>query len=414
MPYELFLALRYLRSRRRRRLARVTAFLAIIGIAFGVAALIVALALADGFRDEMRDKILRGTAHLTVMRADGQPLADYHGVAERISKVAGVTGASPTTYDGAVVSGPNASAYAVLRGIDGGSVPARLELQRTLVAGSWQALFEPPVGENNEPRLPNVILGSELAKRTGLQVGDVAEIIPASASLVRRAPVYRHVRVAGIFRSGLFEYDSTWIYLSFDRAAIFAGPDRAASLISVEVRDLDDVKQVATKVRAAIGNGYTTTDWQQANSQLFTALELERRVGMFVIALIILIAALNITSTLVLVVVERRADIAILRTMGGTAKSIMIVFMIEGALIGALGAVAGVALGRAACFVGNHYQLVRLPSDVYSISSVPFNSHLRDVLGAALVAFVLTLLATIYPAQAAARVRPVEILRDAG
>ncbi|MCU1267046.1 MAG: hypothetical protein JWM21_3364 [Acidobacteria bacterium] len=412
MPYELFLALRYFRSRRRRRMARVTALLAIVGIAFGVASLIVALALANGFRDEMRDKILRGTAHITVMRADGQPLADYRQVIERLRQVPNVNAASPTTYDGAVVSGPSASAYAVLRGIDGASTSARRELERTLVTGSVDSLFEPAVSENNETRLPNVILGSELAKRTGLQVNDVAEIIPASASLIRKAPIYRHVRVAGIFRSGLFEYDSTWTYLSFERAAIFAGPDRPASLISIEVQNPDEVKQVAANVRAALGNGYTAIDWQEANLQLFTALALERRVGMIVIALIILIAALNITTSLILVVVERRSDIAILRTMSATTKSIMAIFMIEGAVIGVIGVVMGVALGQAACFAGNHYHLVQLPAAVYSIGAVPFNSQLRDVLLAAAVAFFLSLLATIYPAQAAARVRPVEALRE--
>ncbi len=370
MPYEVFLAFRYLRSRRRRRLARVTAGLAIIGIAFGVAALIVALALGNGFHDELRDKILSGTAHLTVTRADGQAMPDYHEICERIRRVVGVTSASPTTYDGAVLTGPTGSSYAVLRGIDSESIPVRLELQRTLMQGSATTLFETSVDEHNEPRLPNVVLGSELAKRTGLQLNDVAEIIPASASLVRHAPVYRHVRVAGIFRSGLFEYDSTWIYLSFDRAAIFAGAERAASLISVEV------------------------------------------VGMLVISLVILIAALNITTTLVLVVVERRSDIAILRTMRAKPGSILLVFMIEGAVIGAVGSIIGVLLGQLACVVGNHYKLVRIPADVYSIATVPLNSHLRDALLAAVVAFLLSLLATIYPAQAAARVRPVDALRE--
>ncbi|MDQ2855308.1 MAG: ABC transporter permease [Acidobacteriota bacterium] len=412
MPYELFLALRYLRSRQRRRMARVTALLAVIGIAFGVGSLVVALALANGFRDEMRDKILRGTAHLTVTRNDGQPLADYRDVIRRIRAIPEVTAASPTTYDGAVVSGPNASAYAVLRGVDTGSTTTRFELQSKLTAGSLDSLFEPPVNENNEPRLPNVILGSELAKRTGLQVNDVAEIIPAGASVARRAPIYRNVRVAGIFHSGLFEYDSTWIYLSFERAAVFAGPDRPASLVSVEVQNVDDIKQVGAKVRVALGNDYTTVDWQEANQQLFNALALERRVGMIVIALIILIAALNITTSLVMVVVERRSDIAILRTMGAAAKSIMAVFMIEGAVIGGIGAMIGAVLGQAACLAGNRYRLVRLPADVYSITSVPFNSQLRDVLLAAAVAFSLSLLATIYPAQAAARVRPAQALRE--
>jgi lipoprotein-releasing system permease protein len=412
MPYEFFLALRYFSSRRRRLLGRATALAAVVGIAFGVAALIVALALANGFRDEMRDKILRGTAHINVTRADGQPMPDYTAVTERIRKVDGVTGASATTYDGAVLSGPGGSAYAVLRGIDDKSATARLELQRILIEGSIASFFEPATRESRETKLPGVIIGADLAKRAGLHVGEVGEIIPASASLAKLAPVYRHVQVTGIFRSGLYEYDSTWIYLPLETAAAFAGTSRAASVISVEVRDIYDVRRIAANLRAALGNGYTTIDWQEANRQLFTALALERRMGFFIIALIILIAAINITTTLVLVVVERQSDIAILGAMGATNRNIMSVFLIEGAMIGALGAAIGLVLGTAACFIGNHYKLVRLPADVYSIGNVPFNAHLRDALMAALVAFLLSLLATIYPARAAARVRPVEILRE--
>lgn len=412
VPYELFLAFRFLRSRRNRRLARVTALLAIVGIAFGVGALIVALALANGFRDEMQSKILRGTAHLTVMRADGQPIADYRAVTASIRNVDGVVDASATTYDGAVLSGPNGSAYAVLRGVDSESASARLEIQQTLVQGSSASLFEAAVSESGESKLPNVIVGTELAKRTGLHVGDVAEIIPASASLAALTPVYRHAQVSGLFRSGLFEYDSTWIYLSLDRAVIYAGGAQTASVISVRVRDIYDVKRIAANVRARLGNNYATIDWQEANQELFAALSLERRVGMLIILLIIFIAALNITTSLILVVVERRSDIAILRTMGGTRRSIMAIFMIEGAVIGLLGSAIGIIFGTAACVAGNHYKLVRLPADVYSIGSVPFNSHPRDVLLAALIAFLLSLLATVYPGQAAARVRPVELLRE--
>jgi lipoprotein-releasing system permease protein len=412
MPYELFLALRYLRSRRRRRLARVTAVLAIAGTAFGVGALIVALALANGFSDEMRDKILRGTAHITVMRTDGQPIAEYRDLTQRARRIEGITDAAATTYDGAVLSGPNGSAYAVLRGLDKDSARAQRELQQSLIEGQTDKLFEPSVNESNEPQLPSVILGAELARRTGLQVGDVAEIIPASASLAKSAPVYRHVQIAGIFRSGLFEYDSTWIYLSLDRAAVFAGSARAASAISVAVNDIYDVQRIAASLRAALGSNYATLDWQEANRQLFAALALERRVALLIIALIILIAALNITSTLILVVIERRSDIAILRTMGASGASINAIFMIEGAVIGALGAAIGIFLGKVTCFAGNHYKLVRLPAEVYSIGAVPFNSHLRDIVLAAVIAFLLSLLATIYPAQAATRVRPVEMLRE--
>lgn len=412
MPFEIFLALRYLRSRRRRRLARVTALLAVIGVAAGVGSMIVALALANGFRDEMRDRILSGTAHITIMRADGQPMPDYRELVSRTIRIKDVVGASPTTYDGAVVTGSKTSTYAVLRGIDPRSGSARTEIEKTLIAGQVDSLFEPAVNAYGQPQFPNVIIGAELARLTGLKLGDTAELIQASASVARNAPVRRNVFIAGIFRSGLFEYDSTWIYLSFDRAAIFAGSEQAASLISVEVKNVNNVESVAANLRTAFGENFMIIDWKQANVRLFSALELERRAGMLVIALIILIAVLNITTTLVLVVVERRADIAILKTMGAKAASIVLIFVTEGSLIGVIGALTGALLGWLACVAGNHYKLVRLPEDVYSIGSVPFNVRLSDTLISSLLAVGLTMLATLYPAFAAARMKPVEIFRE--
>jgi lipoprotein-releasing system permease protein len=411
MPYEIFLAVRHLRSRHRRRLARATALIAVVGIAVGVAALIVALALANGFRDEMRDKILRGTAHLTVMRSDGGPMAEYQDVANRIASIAGVINATGTTYDGAVVIGPRASAYAVLRGIDGTSAQVTADIGRSLIAGSVDPITEARAEEQD---FPPVILGAELAARSGIKLGDAAEIIAANSAFVSSSGNKRHVRVAGIFRSGLFEYDSTWIYLPLDTATAFSGNAHAASLISVQVKDIYDVKQTAAAVRQMLGSSYTTVDWQEANRPLFTALALERRIGIVIIALIILIAALNITTTLILVVMERRRDIAILNTMGATTKSIMSIFVIEGALVGMLGAIAGVLLGAFAVLIANRYQLISLPPDVYSISNVPLNLHFRDLAFAALVAFGLSIVATIYPARAATRIRPAEMLRDTG
>jgi lipoprotein-releasing system permease protein len=408
MPYEVFLALRYLGSRRKRRLARVTALLAVCGIAVGVAALIVALALANGFRDEMRDKILEGSAHLTVMRSDGQAMPDYGALAARIAGVQEVTSASGTTYDGAVLVGPKGSAYAVLRGVDGASRQSILDLGRTVVAGSATPLFE---AKNQS--LPNVIVGAELATRTGLRVGDTAEVISASPGLSSSSS-RRHVRVAGIFRSGLFEYDATWIYLPLETAAAFAGGQHNATVISVQVRNIYAVKDTAAKIRESLGGSYTIVDWQEANRPLFTALALERRIGLVIIVLIILTAALNITTTLILVVMERRQDIAILNAMGARARSIMGIFIIEGALVGAVGALSGVSLGVAATVIANRYKLISLPADVYSISNVPLNLQMRDVAVAALVAFAITVIATIYPARAAARVRPAEMFREVG
>jgi len=441
MPYELFLALRYLYSRRRRPLARVTALAAIAGVAFGVAALIVALALGNGFRDEMRDKILRGTAHITLMRRDGRAIADRRALVARVHNVEGVLDATATTYDSALLSGESGSAYAVLRGVDRDSQRAVSEVRRTLIAGTVEPLLRdapaeqtsptPSPGERDsdepgpavtsfdevpsEAALPAVVVGAELAARTGLGVGDVAQLVSADATLtpLGLAPRYRRVRVAGLFRSGLYEYDSTWIYISLPVAADFAGQTGAsASVISIEVADIYRVGEVSARLREMLGGEFVTVDWQEANRPLFAALALERRMGMAILALIILMATLNITTMLVLVVVERRSDIAILSAMGARARSIMLVFMIEGAGVGMTGALLGIMLGLLACFVGDRYRLVSLPADVYSLSYVPFHTRARDVALSALIAFLLSLLATLYPARAAARVRPAEALKE--
>lgn len=462
MPFELFLALRYLYSRRRRQMARFTALAALVGIAFGVASLIVALSLSNGFRDEMRDKILRGTAHITLMRRDGQALRDWRALVERIRTTSGVSDAQPTTYEGSLLRGANGSAYAVLRGVDSGSSRTVSEIRSTLIAGTIDPVLNdsfssaavktkeeeerpaqaavsktdsservgPKIGRhrtektsskdeadeetaNNVPQA-NVVIGAELAARTGLSTGDTGEIILPEETAFGLAPAFYRVRVAGVFRSGLYEYDSTWVYLSLASVSSFKGsPETSATVISIDAIDIYNSARVAAEVRARLGDDYVTVDWQEANRPLFAALALERRMGLFIIALIILVATLNITTTLVLVVIERRSDIAILTAMGARARSIMLIFMIEGALVGIIGAVCGIIIGLIACAVGQHYKLVSLPADVYSIGNVPFHAQARDVLLSALVAFLLSLLATIYPARVAARTRPAEALRDA-
>ncbi|HEX3185183.1 MAG TPA: ABC transporter permease [Pyrinomonadaceae bacterium] len=406
MPYEFFLAFRYLRARQKRRLVRVTAVAAMLGIAMGVAALIVTFALSNGFRDEMSEKILQGTAHLSVLRTDGLPITEYDNLAARLQLIDGVESASATTYDGALARGSKGSAYAVIRGIEG-RAGQTAQARHWLKEGSFDPLFvQSPV---NDGHTPPAVVGAELASRIGISVGDVFQIIPANEA---GSETMRRLRVAGIFRSGLFEYDSTWIYVDFDLAATFAGGDHTASVMSIQVKDPNGVKDVASRVQTALGHEYTTVDWQQANQPLFSALALERRMGLFIIGLIIAVAALNITTMLILVVVERRRDIAVLSTLGATRMGVMWLFIIEGAVVGAIGAVAGVMLGLAACVIGNYFKLVSLPADVYSITDVPFNATFGETLIAAFVAFVLSVLATIYPARAAARLRPVEALRD--
>lgn len=420
MPFELFLALRYLRSRRRRPLARITALAAILGIAIGVASLIVALSLANGFQDEMQDKILRGTAHLTVLRRDGSPIEDWHQIRLRIKAIPGVTEVSASSYTGALITKKNgATEYAVLRWLDP-TPPAGTEgLKGLLVAGSIDPVLAPlkavPVDcPATTPCGPAfVAVGAELAKRMELQVGDTIQL--TSGTVTNQAsPRTLSAKISGIFRTGLYEYDATWIYASPWAIAYITGAKVQPGLISVQTSDLYATPQIAAAIRANLGSEYVTVDWQQANGPLFAALALERKAGAVIIGLIILIAALNITTTLVLVVVERRLDIAILGAMGARSRSVMLIFMIEGAFIGLVGALCGVAIGLIGCYLGQRFHLVSLPPDVYSISSVPFHPHATDVTLAALLAFGLSLLSTIYPARAAARVRPAETLRDNG
>lgn len=426
MPYELFLAFRYLRARPRQRLARATALAAIAGIAFGVAALIATTAIANGFRDEMRDKILRGTAHITLMRADGAPIANYQAVVSRLQSLKGVSAAFPTTYNGALLSGPNGSAYAVLRGVDTNSPQSVSDIRRTVTEGSVASLAETSVvdikptstAKKDIPQIgasePNIIIGAELAARTGLAVGVEGVIISGDAKSLSMGgtPREQRVRVTGIFRSGLYDYDSSWIYIVLDEAAHLSGAPHPASVISIQVADIYNTSQVTNDVHTFMGDEYTTVDWQEANRPLFAALALERRMVLLIISLITLIAALNITTAMVLLVVEKRSDIAILSAMGARRINIMTVFVIEGAIIGLVGTLAGALLGITACALGNYYQLVSLPGEVYSLSNIPFHLRATDVGLAVLIAFALSLIATVYPARAAASLRPVEALRQ--
>jgi lipoprotein-releasing system permease protein len=414
--YELFLAFRYIRSRPKHRLARVTIVVGILGITCGVAALIVALSLANGFRDEMRDKILTGTSHITITRKDGGEIFNYDDLQTRIEVVTNIVSVSPTTYDGALLDGPNSSAYGILRGVDPTSKHVIENIKRTIIKGSVDALLknEEKNRDDGLVNVPKAIIGSDLASRLGVEVGEIARVVSAGSVINAgdKEPRARKIEIAGIFRSGLYEYDTSWVYIGLSSIADLAKKVPFASMMSVEIKSIDDAPKIATLIRDRLGDEFSVVTWQEANQQLFAALKLERRVIVSIIMLIVLIAALNISTTLILMVVERRSDIAILRTLGASVRSIMLLFLIEGGTIGIVGAGGGVIFGLLLSYLGDRLKLVSLPADVYSISFVPFHIEPMEVLLVALLAFILSLIATIYPARVASRLRPVEILKN--
>lgn len=404
--------------RRGRRVVKWTAGAALVGIACGVAALVAALALANGFRDELREKILSGTAHVTATREGRVSVEEVRAAAVRVRGVEGVMDAAATTYEGALLSGPAGASYAVLRGVDAEGSRAREGVRRTLVVGSVEPLFEGAKreGEGDAEESPvALIVGEELAARTGLgEVGAEGWLLTGEEARneVGFEPRATKVRVAGVFRAGLYDYDAAWAYVALEDVARASGGRLKTGVVSVEVADAYAAGEVSARVRGVLGGeGWATVDWREANGPLFAALELERRTVAVIIMLIMLLAALNITTALALVVVERRADIAVLGALGASPRSVMGIFMLEGALIGLAGAVAGALLGLALCAAANYFGLVKLPPDVYSISAITLRPSARDVAWPTLAAFVVSLLATVYPARQAARVRPAEALR---
>lgn len=383
MPFELKLAWKYFRSTRK-SLARFTSAVAIIGIAAGVASLIIAQALARGFADEMQDKILANTAHVSVFLSDGAAIENWQEIKENLEKIENVKEISPTTYESAFVIGADAVSYAFLR----------VESSKFKVQSS----------ENLE-----VSIGEKLAEKANLKIGDKAEIIVLENQI---EPKRVKVFVAEVFRTGLYDYDSTWIYVSPENFAKLHGQQKFTPLIlNISVKDIYKARETAQKIKEALGENFKILDWQEANQPLFAALSLERKVSLAIISLIIFIAALNITTTLALLVNERRLDIAVLRTCGAGGRSLISIFLLEGLFLGFFGIVSGVVLGLLGCILGNYFKVINLSAEVYSLSYIPFHADFSGVILIIFIAFVLCLTATVYPAFKASRIKPLENLR---
>jgi lipoprotein-releasing system permease protein len=383
MSFELKLAWKYFRARRK-SLARFTSAAAITGIAAGVASLILAQALARGFSDEMQDKILANTAHISIFTSDGAEITNWREIEENLEKLENVEEVSATTYESSMILSAEAINYAVLR--------------------VQSSKFKVQSSEKIE-----ISVGEKLAEKTNLKIGDEAEIIVLEN---QTEPQRVKVLVAEIFRTGLYEYDSTWIRTSPESfAAIYGRKTFTPTVLNVSVRDIYKARETAREIKKSLGESFKVLDWQEANQPLFAALSLERKVSLAIISLIIFIAVLNITTTLALLVNERRLDIAVLRTCGAGGRSLVSVFLLEGLFLGFFGIASGVCLGLLGCVAGNYFRIINLSAEVYSLSYIPFRPVLSNVLLVIFIAFVLCLAACVYPAFKASRIKPLENLR---
>jgi len=412
MSYELFIGLRYLKAKRKQTFVSLITFISIAGVMVGVTALIVVIAVMNGFKEDLRDKILGVTSHVVISRFDGN-IPKYLEVKEKVEEVSGVNAATPFIYTQVMISSRKAISGAVLRGIEPKSASKVINLPKNLRAGSLEELEA-----ENKPEgmrsTPGIILGNELARNIGASRGEPVTVISPLGRLtpLGRVPRSQTFRVAGIFDSGMYEYDSTIAYVSLWAAQRFLGIGDRVTGIEVRVDDIYSADRVAKAIGKALdGYPYWSRDWMRMNKNLFSALKLEKIVMFIILTLIILVAAFNIVGTLIMVVMEKTRDIAILKSMGATRRSIMKIFMIEGAVIGLVGTLLGLLGGYALCTLLATYKFIELPSDVYYISTLPVQMNPFDVAVIALAAIVITLAASVYPAWQASRLDPAEAIR---
>ena len=413
MPYELFIAFRYLRAKRKQVMISVITVIAIAAVSMGVASLIVVLAMMTGFRQEFQAKILSGTAHLNLTLKERQPIANYRELVRRLSAMPHIRSASATLYQRVLVQGQKDTEGAVLKGVDISASRGANEVFQFTVEGDAQALSEPETDPDTGAKIDRIILGRELAQTVGLKVGGIATIISPQGHLtpVGLAPRYRDFKVAGIFASGLSDYDETWAYISLEAAQRLSGAEDVAEIIQVKVDDVDAVKQIGREVLGAVGDDYEVQDWQQLNAPIYSALSYEKYLTGVALLIVIGIAALNIITVLIMIVMDKHKDIAILKSMGATNRSVMYLFMAQGVSIGIVGIIIGVLVGTGFCYFANGHHWIKLPAGAYALDYLPFHATLSDVVVVVLVTIAISFLSTVFPSLNAARLNPVEALR---
>ena len=405
MKFELFVALRYLLSPRKQAFISVISLISVVAVAVGVAAVVIALALMTGLQGELRDKILGSTSHIYVFKSP--PNEDYHAEVKKLGARSGVVGAAPAILGKALVTTDRADAFISIKGIDAALEPMVTDLGRSMQSGSLTAL-----DEEREDGRPGILLGKDLAGQLGVQVGDTVSLLTPQVTQTPMGvmPRSRLAQVVGIYSLGLLEFDSAYGFVSLAFSQRLMGKDRP-DLIQLKVADIYAAPAIADRLVEELGREYVAQDWGDINGPLFSALWLERMAISIAIFLIVIVGALNIISSLVLLVMEKSRDIAILKTMGTPAARVMRIFMLQGTIIGVVGTAIGGILGLVLCWIFDRYRLIQIDIEVYQIAYVPFVVVPRDFLVVIVAALTICFLSTIYPSRQAARLDPVQALR---
>lgn len=407
MRFEFFVALRYLKAKRRQAAISVITVISVLGVTAGVCALVVALAINNGFREELEQRLLGMTADINLLRASHDGIERYEEFSERLARLPHVVASAPALYEQVLVSSHSRAQGVVLKGVDP---------QREVRVGALLARLREGSLADLSKTFPNadpIIIGKDLARSLGVFVGDTVLVTSPQGYLtpLEVVPKFRHFRVVGVFDSGFYDFDATWAFTNLGAAQRLFDLSSVVSVIQFKIDDIYQAPSVAEAIRQAAGPGFETTTWMEQNRSLFNALRLERLVTVLTIGLIVLVAALNIFITLVMMVMEKNRDIAVLMSMGARQRQVWAIFTLHGLLIGAAGTALGLLAGYGLAWAGDRYRLIPLDAEIYALASVPFQAQPLDGVWIALAALGISFLATLYPSLAAARLNPVEILR---
>jgi lipoprotein-releasing system permease protein len=406
VPFELHIALRYLLAKRKQAFISVISMISTLGVIVGVMAVIIALALMTGLQQELRDRILGSQAHVYVEKIGG--LGDYHVEVDDLRKIPHVTGAAPAVLGKALITVASAESFITVKGIDPSLESGVTEVARAMTKGSIEALAEPRSGDEPD----RIVLGKEVASQLKVDVGDSVTLLTQQGTLTPfgMSPRSRRFRVVGIFSLGFFEFD-TYGLMALDVAKRLFDKD-TVDLIQLRVDDIWIAPQVASTINGRPGSSYLAQDWQDLNKSLFSALWLEKVAVSLAIGLIVMVAALNIVASLILLVMEKHRDIAILKTMGASAKSVTIIFMLQGVIIGIIGTLTGATAGYLVSHLLDRYKVIHASIDVYQVSYMPFRVVLfPDFTLVLIIAVIICFVATLYPSRQAARLDPAQALR---